>query len=112
MRPLNDEPRTRTPGEGTMLAGARSVARGAVLVMAGLLTLIAINCVWIVLFRLDTYILIHPWEGWLDQDEWPYTASRVANSTEGLIGLAVVIWLIGCVIRRASRSISAHRSFP
>lgn len=112
MPPPEDEPRTWAPREGTMLAGVRNVAWGAAMVMAGLLTLIAINCVWIVLFRLDTYILFHPREGWLDADEWPYTVSLVAGRTEGLIGLAVMIWLIAHAIRRASRSISAHRSFP
>jgi hypothetical protein len=95
-----------------MLTGVRNVAWSAAMVMAGLLTLIAINCVWIVLFRLDTYILFHPREGWLHSDEWPYTVSLAVGSTEGLIGLAVVVWLIGHAIRRASRSISAHRSFP
>jgi hypothetical protein len=112
MPPPEDEPRTWAPREGAMLAGVRNVAWGAAMVMTGLLTLIAVNCVWIVLFRLDTYILFHPCEGCLHQDVWPYTASLVAGSTEGLIGLAVVIWLIGPAIRRAFRSISAHRSFP
>ena len=62
--------------EGTMLAGVSNVAWGAAMVMAGLLTLIAINCVWIVLFRLDTYILFHPREGWLNSEMSGLTWSR------------------------------------
>ena len=112
MPPPEDEPHTWAPREGTMLAGVRNVAWGAAMVMAGLSALIAVNCVWIALFRLDTYILFHPYEGWLDADEWPYTVSLVAGGTQRLIGLAVAIWLIAHAIRRASRSISAHRSFP
>jgi hypothetical protein len=80
------------------------------IVLAGLLAVIAANSVWIALFRLEAYILFNPWEGWFDVDLWPYTVSYRTEYTEGFIGFAVVIWLIGCVVRRASKSIAAGRS--
>jgi hypothetical protein len=92
-----------------MLAGVRNVVWGATMVMARLLAVMAANCVWISLFRLETYILFNPWEGWLDVDLWPYTVSKVSGDTEGIIGFAVVVWLIGYAIRRVARSMSSGR---
>ena len=92
-----------------MLAGVRNVAWGAAMVLAGLLAVMIADCVWIALFRLETYILFNPWEGWLDVDDWPYTVSLASSSTEGLVRLAVVIWLIGYTIRRIARSTSSGR---
>jgi hypothetical protein len=92
-----------------MLAGVRNVVwGGAATVMAGLLA-VTIASVWIALFRLEIYILFNPWEGWLDVDDWPYTVSLASSSTEGLVRLAVVVWLIGYTIRRIARSMSSGR---
>jgi hypothetical protein len=43
-------------------------------------------------------------------DPWAYTVELVG--ADSIIGLAVVIWLIAFAIRRASRSILTHPSFP
>ena len=93
--------------------GVRNVAWGAAMVMAGLLAVMAADCVWLVLSRLETYVLFNRGR---DGDPAPffdgyafYVGSGIL--VEFVVGLAVVIWLIGRVIRRASRSISADRSF-
>jgi hypothetical protein len=113
MPPLDDEPRTWTPGEGTVPAGVRNVAWGAAMVMAGLLAVMAADCVWLVLSRLETYVLFNRGR---DGDPAPFFDGYAFYVGSGIlvelvVGLAVVIWLIGRVIRRASRSISADRSF-
>ena len=95
-----------------MLAGVRNVAWGAAMVMGGLLAVILAN-IWIAYFRLDVAILSGPRVGEFCRfcdTTWASLVELIrANS---IIGLAVVIWLIAFAIRRASRSISAHRSFP
>jgi hypothetical protein len=112
MPPLDDEPRTWTPREGTVLAGVRNVAWGAALVTAGLLAVILANCIWMAYFRLDAAILSGPrilCMFGICGDTWASLVELIR--ADSIIGLAVVIWLIGRVVRRASRSISAHRSF-
>lgn len=79
-------------------AGVRNVACSAAIAMAGLLLVILANRVWIALFRLEAVILFIPipriWE-FLD----PWTSTVMSSSTDNLIGVAVVIWLIGRVVR-------------
>ena len=110
MPPPEDEPRTWTPREGTVLAGVRNVAWGAAMVMAGLLAVILADCVWMVYFRLDAAILTPLLCMFGNCDPWAYTVELIR--ADSIIGLAVVIWLIPFAIRSASRSISAHRSLP
>src|SRR5262249_8547273 len=107
-----DEPRTRAPREGTMLAGVRNIAWGAAMVMAGLLAVIVANCIWVVYFLFDAAILSGPGVFCMFGicDTWAQLVELIR--ADSIIGLAVVIWLIAFAIRRASRSISAHRSFP
>jgi len=99
-----------------MLAGVRNVTWGTAVVMAGLLAVIVATCIWIAYFRLDAAILSGPLVsgplvfcmlGCIDP--WAYLVELIR--ADSIIGLAVVIWLIAFAIRRASRSISAHRSF-
>ena len=106
------EPRTWAPREGTMLAGVRSVAWGSAMAMAGLLAVIVANCIWMAYFRWDEAILSGPrmiCEFGIC-DPWAHLVKLI--EADSVIGLATVIWLIAFAIRRASRSISAHRSFP
>ena len=95
-----------------MLAGVRSVAWGAAMVMTGLLAVIVANCIWMAYFRWDKAILSGPLiicEFGIC-DPWAHMVELIRTDT--IIGPAVVIWLIAFAIRRASRSISAHRSLP
>jgi hypothetical protein len=111
MTPPDDEPRTWAPREGTVLAGVRNVAWGAAMVMAGLLAVILADCIWMAYFRLDAVILSGPLMicEFGICDPWAFLVELIR--ADSIIGLVVVIWLIGRVVRRASRSISAHRSF-
>jgi len=110
MPPLDHETRTWTSREGTVLAGARNVAWAAAMVMVGLLAVIVANGIWMAYFRLAEAILSGP-RGFLCEfgicDPWAYLVELIR--ADNVIGLAVVIWLIAFAIRRASRSISAHR---
>jgi hypothetical protein len=81
-----------------MLAGARNIAVGPAIVMAGLLAVMVAERAWAVLFLLDTPLLF-------DQDSEIGTSSY----TEGLVGVAVMIWLVGLMVRRALKSIAAGR---
>jgi len=111
MTPPDDQPRTWAPREATVLAGVRSVAWGAAMVMVGLLAVILADCIWMAYFRLDAVILSGPLVicEFHICDPWAFLVELIR--ADSIIGIAVVIWLIGRVVRRASRSISAHRSF-
>jgi len=89
-----------------MLAGVRNVAWGAAMAMAGIVALMLAGCLWIIiLFPSDArYIFFGPWFAF----DGPIQI--YAQHAQILLGLAVVMWLIAHVIRRASRSISARRS--
>jgi len=103
-----------------MFAGVRNVAWGAAMVMAGLLAVFVTNCIWMAYFRLYEAILSilsGPRPGifcMFCDDTRPPLVELIPEliRADSIIGLAVVIWLIAFAIRRASRSISAHRSFP
>jgi hypothetical protein len=91
-----------------VLAGVRNVAWGAAMVMAGLLAVMAADCVWLVLSRLETYVLFNRGrDGDLVVPFFDGYAFYVGSGilVELVVGLAVLIWLIGRVIRRASTSI-------
>jgi hypothetical protein len=103
MTPPDDEPRTWAPREGTVLAGVRNVAWGAAMVTAGLLAVILANCIWMAYFRLDAAILSGPLIFCMGIcDSWASLVELIR--ADSIIGLAVVMWLIGHVIQRASRS--------
>jgi hypothetical protein len=76
-----------------------------VMVMAGLLAVILANCIWMAYFRLDAAILSGPRVGvfcMFCDTTWASLVELIrANS---IIGLAVVIWLVGRMIRRVSKS--------
>jgi len=95
-----------------MLAGVRNVALGTAMVMTGLLAVTVANCIWMAYFRWDEAILSGPRMicEFVICDPWAHLVKLI--QADSVIGLAVVIWLIAFAIRRASRSISAHRSFP
>ena len=94
-----------------MLAGVRSVAWGAAMVMTGLLAVIVANCIWMAYFRLDAPILYGPLVVCMFGICDPWASLVELIRADSIIGFAVVIWLIAFAIRRASRSISAYRSF-
>ena len=76
------------------------------MVVAGFLAVALAYCVWILSF-LDLRIFFFGDPTAVFGNELYFGSSILV---ELVVGLAVVIWLIGRVIRRASRSISAHRS--
>jgi hypothetical protein len=82
-----------------MLAGARNIAVGAAIVMAGLLAVMVAERAWAVLFLLETSPPL------FDQD---FEIGSLSY-TENLIGVAVMIWLIGLMVRRVLKSIAAVR---
>jgi len=79
--------------------------------MVGLLAVILADCIWMAYFRLDPVILSRPLVicEFNICDPWAFLVKLIR--ADSIIGIAVVIWLIGRVVRHASRSISAHRSF-
>jgi len=93
-----------------VLAGVRNVAWGAAMVMAGLLTVIVANCIWMAYFRLDAAILSGPHIICLFGicDPWAHLVELIR--ADSIIGLAVVIWLIGRAVRRVSKSRSVVAS--
>jgi hypothetical protein len=83
-----------------MLAGVRNVAFGAAIVMAGMLAVMMAERAWAVLFLLS--------DGpppLFDGDD----GIGSTGYTESLIGVAVMIWLVGRMVRRALKSIEAGR---
>ncbi len=100
-----------------MLAGVRNVAIGATIVMAGLLAVMMAERAWMFLFLSDTPVLCGffgcpalftgPW--WWFHETWTYVEALASGYTESLIGVAVMIWLVGRMVRRASKSIAAGR---
>ena len=78
-----------------MLAGMKNVAWGAAMVMAGCLAVMLAGCVWIILFLDAHYVLFGPWGAF-------HGEPRIyGEHAEILLGLAVVIWLIARMMRRA-----------
>jgi hypothetical protein len=94
-----------------MLAGVRNVAFGAAIVMAGLLAVMVAESAWGVLFLSEAPVLC-------DGDytkgtscclfDCDYTIGTLSY-TESLIGVAVMIWLVGRMVRRALKSIAVDR---
>jgi hypothetical protein len=101
MPPVDDETRTWTSSE---LAGVGNVARGAAMVMAGLLAVIVVNCIWMAYFRLDAVILSGPFIIGMFGIYDPWASLVELIRADRIIGLAVVIWLIGHAVRRVSKS--------
>jgi hypothetical protein len=91
-----------------MLAGARNVAWGAAMVMAGLLVVIVADCVWMAYFRLDAAILSGPLLCMFGLcDPWTYAVE--SSRADSFMWVAVVIWLIGRAVRRGSKAMVADR---
>ena len=82
-----------------MLAGVRNVAFDAAIVMAGLLAVMVAEQAWAVLFLSDGPPPL--FDGDLEIGSSGYT--------ESLIGVAVMVWLVGCMVRRALKSIAVSR---
>jgi hypothetical protein len=92
-----------------MLAGVRNVAFGAAIVMAGLFAVMLAERALIALFLSDAPFLFTPWSD-VPQETWTYIEETLASSyTESLIGVAVMIWLVGRMVRRGLKSIAAGR---
>ena len=89
-----------------MLTGVRDVAFGATIVMAGLLAVMVVSCAWIVFF-LPYVPFVPSW--WIEEAPWDYILFNVSANSESLIGVTLMIWLVGRMIRRVSKSIAAGR---
>jgi hypothetical protein len=97
-----------------MLAGVRNVAFGSAIVMTGLLAVMLAERVSIVLFLSDwARPLVTSWgfPAHAQQQLWYQIEALASHFTASFIGVAVMIWLVGRMVRRASKSIAAHRSF-
>ena len=79
-----------------MLAGVRNVAFGATIVMAGLFAVMLAEHAWYALFLLDAPLPLFDDYGIDTSSYW-----------ESLIGVAVMIWLVGRMVRRTLKSIAA-----
>ena len=92
-----------------MLAGVRNVALGAAIVMAGLLAVMVVESAWGVLFLSMPPPLF---DGDLGTSsclfDCDYTIGT-SSYTESLIGVTVMIWLVGRMVRRALKSVAADR---
>jgi hypothetical protein len=94
-----------------MLAGVRNVAFDAAIMMAGLLAVMVAEQAWAILFLNAPPPLC-------DGDytkgtscclfDCDYTVGTTGY-IESLIGVAVMIWLVGCMVRSALKSIVAGR---
>jgi hypothetical protein len=98
-----------------MLAGVRNVAFGAAIVMTGLLAVMVAEQAWAVLFLLNVPVLF---DGDLGTSSYLFDGDYTIDTqlealftsyTESLIGVAVLIWLVGRMVRRALKSIEAGR---
>jgi hypothetical protein len=100
-----------------MLAGARQIACGLAMVMAGFLVVALANSIWAALFRADALILFGiekpDWVFGPDALLWWTTAYGFAPPSAGpyevFICVGVVMWLIGYAIRRVPKSLSSGR---
>ncbi len=82
-----------------MLAGARNVAFGATIVMAGLFTVMLAERAWIVLFLPPPDV-----PAFFDEPEpWSLIEALASGYTQSLVGVALMIWQVGRMVRRASK---------
>ena len=89
-----------------MLAGLRNVAWSVAIVVAGFLAVALADCVWIILSLSDARVFFFGDPTVIFGQELYIGSSTIA---ELVVGLAVVIWLIGHAVRRASTLIAADR---
>jgi hypothetical protein len=88
-----------------MLAGARNLAFGATIVMAGLFAVMLAERAWIVLFLPPPDAPV-----FFDEPEpWSLMEALASGYTQSLVGVALMIWLVGRMVRRASKSIAPGR---
>jgi hypothetical protein len=93
-----------------MLAGARQIAYGPAMVMAGFLVIMLGQSIWVALFRADALLMFSPFDPWIREIPlWTPTEAYVSGYIEGLVGLGVVMWLIGYAIRRVAKLMSSGR---
>jgi hypothetical protein len=81
-----------------MLAGARNVAFGATIVMAGLFAVILAEHAWFVLFLPSPDAPV-----FFDGEPWSLIEALASGYIHGIVGVAVMIWLVGRMVRRASK---------
>jgi len=93
-----------------MLAGVRNVAFGATIVMAGLFAVMLAERACIILFQIvldlpppDAPVIFDV------PDPWSSIEALASGYTGSLIGVTVMTWLVGRMVRRASKSIAAGR---
>jgi hypothetical protein len=81
-----------------MLAVATNVAFSATNLMAGLSAVMLAERVWVATF-------LRPPDALFDQglDPWSVLEGLASGYTQGLLGVALMIWLAGCMVRRALR---------
>jgi hypothetical protein len=91
-----------------MLAGIRQIVYGLAMVMAGFLVVALAYSIWAALFRADALILfgvVAP-HCMFDCGGW-WLSAYAFGHYEAFVGVGVVMWLIGCAIRRAAKSLSS-----
>ena len=92
-----------------MLAGVRNVVFDAAIVMAGLLAVMVAEQAWAVLFLSMPPSLF---DGDLTTSSCLFDCDYTIGTSsyaESLIGVAVMIWLAGRMVRRGLRSMAAGR---
>ena len=89
-----------------MLAGLRNVAWSVAMVVAGFLAVALADCMWIILSFSDARVFFFG-DPTVSFGQDLYVGS--STIAELVVGLAVVIWLIGHAVRRASTLIAADR---
>ena len=93
-----------------MLAGARNVAFGTAIVMAGLFAVMLAERVWIVLFQIILFLPPPDAPVIFDVgDPWSSIEAHASGTQSTLLCVALMIWLVGRMVRRASKSIAAGR---
>jgi len=93
-----------------MLTGVRNVAFAAAIAMAGLFAVMLAERAWIVL--LQVVLFLPPPEAPVIfdvGDSWSSIEAFASGTQRELIGIALMIWLVGRMVRRASKSKAAGR---
>src|SRR5258708_13541538 len=92
-----------------MLAGARNVAFGATIVMAGLFAVMLAERAWVVLIQI--VVSLPPPDdpfGLFDvPDPWSSIEALASGYTQSLIGASLMIWLVGPLARPGPKSMTA-----
>jgi hypothetical protein len=90
-----------------MLVGVRDTVCGVTIVMAAFLAVgLSDYVVWFAFISSNALPHID-WPWWLHPPLWFSRFSYLSGFAEGLLGFAVVIWLVALGVRRAAKSIAA-----